>query len=181
MGLSPPQIRAAELLAKGHSQQEVADAVGVSRRTISRWLKQEDFKNLSYGLVGRTQLPQQAPQSLSKSSRNFKSLTPKDLVDDALEAVREILQDPDSRNADKLKAAMLVGTWVGLGDRTKIHELEAMRILIDSGWLPPHVLDKVAEAADFFGQMAKEAFEAKNESSSKPIGLPPNQGQNTVM
>ncbi len=93
MSLTPSQIRAAELLSKGHSHQEVGDAVGVSRRTILRWLKQEDFKNLSFGLVGRAsqQAPQQAPQR--SPERHSGSLTPQDLVPDALAAVQGILTE----------------------------------------------------------------------------------------
>ena len=178
MSLTPPQIRAAELLAKGHSQQEVGDAVGVSRRTIVRWLKQEDFRNLSFGLLGRAaQLPQQPPQRSPDSRKSSNDLAPQDLVCDALEAVRDILQDPDSRNCDRLKAAALVGDWVGLGDRRKIHELEAMRVLIDAGWLSPQVVDTVAEAAEFFERTAKEAFSTKKEPSSKQIGSALNDGK----
>jgi len=142
MTLTPPQIRAAELLAKGHSQQEVGDAVGVNRRTIVRWLKQEDFRNLSFGLLGRAaQLPQRSPESRKQSN----DLTPQDLVCDALEAVRDILQDSDSRNCDRLKAASLVGEWSGLGVRGKMAEMEALKILIEAGWIHDNALNTLIE------------------------------------
>ena len=136
MSLTPPQIRAAELLAKGHSQESVGNTVGVSRRTIVRWLKREDFRNLSFGLLGRAaQLPQPSSNPLPESRKQSNVLTPQDLVGDALEAVQSILQDPDSRNADRLKAAALVGEWAGLGDRGKMAELEALRVLIEADWI----------------------------------------------
>jgi transcriptional regulator with XRE-family HTH domain len=142
MTLTPPQIRAAELLAKGHSQQEVGDAVGVNRRTIVRWLKQEDFRNLSFGLLGRAaQLPQRSPESRKQSN----DLTPQDLVCDALEAVRDILQDSDSRNCDRLKAASLVGEWSGLGVRGKMAEMEALKILIEAGWIDDDAINTLLE------------------------------------
>ena len=142
MSLTPPQIRAAELLAKGHAQQEVGDIVGVSRRTIVRWLKQEDFRNLSFGLLGRvTQSPQQVPQRSPENRRQTNDLTPQDLVCDALEAVKDILQDPDSRNCDRLKAASLIGEWAGLGVRGKMAEMEALKILIEAGWISDNTLD----------------------------------------
>lgn len=55
--MSPSQIQAAELLGQGLTHQEVANRVGVSRRTIVRWCRDSDFKNLSYGLRSRTALP----------------------------------------------------------------------------------------------------------------------------
>lgn len=177
MSLTPPQIRAAELLGKGHSQQETADLIGISRRTIVRWLKQEDFKSLCYGLIGRSPSPQQPPQRSPERHKQSDTLTAQDLVDDALTAVKDILQDPDSRNVDRLKAAALVGDWVGLGDRERMQELEAMRVLIESGWLPHHVVDSIAEAAEFFELRAKEAFLRKKEPSSKQIGFASNNGK----
>ncbi len=53
IGMSPTQIRAAELIGQGLTQQEVADRVGVTRRTIVRWCQDIGFKNLSYGLRSR--------------------------------------------------------------------------------------------------------------------------------
>ncbi len=136
MSLTPQQIRSAELLAKGHSQEAVGNAVGVSRRTIARWLRRDDFRNLSFGLLGRaSQSPQQAPQRSPESRKQSNELTPQDLVGDALEAVRSILQDSDCRNCDRLKAAALVGEWAGLGDRGKMAELEALRVLIEADWI----------------------------------------------
>jgi transcriptional regulator with XRE-family HTH domain len=136
MSLTPQQIRSAELLAKGHSQEAVGNIVGVSRRTVARWLKREDFRNLSFGLLGRAaQSPQPSPNPSPESRKQSNVLTPQDLVGDALEAVQSILQDPDSRNADRLKAAALVGEWAGLGDRGKMAELEALRVLIEADWI----------------------------------------------
>jgi transcriptional regulator with XRE-family HTH domain len=136
MSLTPQQIRSAELLAKGHSQEAVGNTVGVSRRTIARWLRREDFRNLSFGLLGRASgSPQQAPQRSPESHKQSNELTPQDLVGDALEAVRSILQDPDCRNCDRLKAAALAGQWAGLGNKEKMSEMESLKILIEAGWV----------------------------------------------
>lgn len=159
MTLTPPQIRAAELLGKGHSQQETADLIGISRRTIVRWLKQEDFKSLCYGLVGRAQSPQPTLQRASECHRQSNSLTPQDLVGDALEAVRDILQNPDSRAADRLKAAALVGDWVGLSQKkTAMHEMEGLESLIKAGWVPDSVLEVLIEGSNELNEVVKSAF-----------------------
>jgi transposase len=79
MALSPKQIQAAELLARGYSHQEVGDAIGASRRTILRWLKQQDFRDLSFGLTHRAPqpTPQPAPQRSPESHKQSNELTPK--------------------------------------------------------------------------------------------------------
>jgi transcriptional regulator with XRE-family HTH domain len=136
--LTPNQIKAAELLSQGFSHQEVADACKVSRRTILRWLNQNDFKNLSFGLIHRQRSGQQVPQRLENTKSTNQSsdnLRVPDLIPDALRAVRDILQNPDARNGDRLAAASLVGKWSGLEGRGKIHELEAVRVLIDQEWI----------------------------------------------
>lgn len=51
--MTPNQIKAAELIGQGKNQQEVADCVGVNRRTVVRWLSNPEFKNLCYGLRNR--------------------------------------------------------------------------------------------------------------------------------
>ena len=164
MGLTPKQIRAAELLAKGHSQQEAGKAVGASRRTVSRWLQKPEFKNLSFGLVGRATLPPQSPpqppqRAASERHRQSSALTAQDLVEDALLAVRDILQNPESRSCDRLKAASLVGEWVGFGsDKNKMAEMEAVKVLIDANWVPSEVLDALIDGSSEMEKKVKDAF-----------------------
>jgi transcriptional regulator with XRE-family HTH domain len=45
--LTPQQQRAAALIGRGRSQQEVADEVGVTRRTVTNWTRREDFESLA--------------------------------------------------------------------------------------------------------------------------------------
>jgi transcriptional regulator with XRE-family HTH domain len=156
--LTPNQIKAAELLSQGCSHQEVADACNVSRRTILRWLNQNDFKNLSFGLIHRQRVAQQAPQRPPERHRQSSNLTPQDLVEDALVAVRGILNDPDSRNCDRLKAAALVGEWSGLNHRGKIVEAQALKVLIDAGWIPEEPREILLEGWAELEARMKAAF-----------------------
>ena len=162
MSLTPQQIRSAELLAKGHSQEAVGNTVGVSRRTIARWLRREDFRNLSFGLLGRaSQSPQQAPQRSPESHKQSNELTPQDLVGDALEAVRSILQDPDCRNCDRLKAASLVGEWSGLGVRGKMAEMEALKVLIEADWIDDAAINTLLENWQILSLEMKDVLKGK--------------------
>lgn len=160
MGLSQKQIRAAELLARGYSQTEAGKAVGASRRTVSRWLQQEDFRNLSYGLVGRVpqQSPQQAPQRPPESRRQPSKLTPEDLVEDALSAIQNILIDPDTRVCDRIKAASLVGQWVGLGQPAKMVEMEALKVLVEARWCPDEALEVLIDASNELEEKMKNVL-----------------------
>ena len=161
MALTPSQIRAAELIGKGHSQQETADTLGISRRTVSRWMGQEDFKSLCYGLIGRSQSPQQAPQRSPESHEQSDNLTAQDLVIDALKAVKEILQDPDSRNADRLKAAAIAGQWAGLGNKEKMAEMEALKILIEAGWVDDGAINTLVASWEILSLEMKEVLRRK--------------------
>ena len=162
MSLTPQQIRSAELLAKGHSQEVVGNTVGVSRRTIARWLRREDFRNLSFGLLGRAaQSPQQAPQRSPESRKQSNELTPQDLVGDALEAVKSILQDPDSRNADRLKAAALAGQWAGLGNQSKMAEMEALQVLIQANWINDDAINTLVASWEILSSEMKEVLRGK--------------------
>ncbi len=143
MTLTPAQIKAAKLLGQGYSQQDAAVAIGVTRRTIGRWQKQEDFRHLCFGLIHRA--PQSTPQRASERSSQPETLKVEDLIPDALKAVQEILQDPDCRNCDRLKAASLVGEWSGLGVRGKMAEMEALKILIEAGWIDDRAINTLVE------------------------------------
>lgn len=170
MSLSPQQIRAAELLSRGHTQQEVGQSIGVNRKTIQRWLKQQDFKNLSYGLVGRTSpAPQQAPQRPPERRRHSGKLSPGDLIEDALLAVQAIVQDPDARTCDRLKAATLIGAWAGLDQqKSKMVEAEAVRVLIEAGWLSDEILETVIDGGEEYNSKMKAAFH-KNDNKKAPL------------
>jgi transcriptional regulator with XRE-family HTH domain len=159
--LTPNQIKAAELLSQGFSHQEVADACNVSRRTILRWLNQNDFKNLSFGLIHRQRSGQQVPQrpeNAKSTNQRLGNLRVSDLVPDALAAVQDILQNPDARNGDRLAAASLIGKWAGFETRGRIHELEAIRVLVDQEWISEEAVTVIFDAKNELIERIKNAL-----------------------
>jgi transcriptional regulator with XRE-family HTH domain len=113
--MTPIQIRAAQLLARGLSQGETATQLGISRRTISRWLCKEEFRNLSFGLLNSTSPEKVKPEILSRHTDDENEQTDlNSLVPLAIKTLRDILSDQDSRKVDKLRAATLLGEWAGL-------------------------------------------------------------------
>lgn len=108
MSFSDSQLIALKVLSKKGTYKEAAVAAGVNVRTINRWVKLEEFQE---ALGRKTEKRLELIQDVVKISE----LQISDLVPKALIAVREILENPDSRSTDRLKASELVGKWAGLG------------------------------------------------------------------
>ena len=163
MALTPKQMQGAELIARGYTHQQIGDAINVSRRTILRWLKQQDFRDLCFGLTHRAPQPtsQQAPQRSPESCKQSNALAPQDLISDALRAVQEILQDPDSRNCDRLKAAALAGQWAGLGNKERMSEMESLKILIEAGWIDDNAINTLVTNWEILSAEMKDVLRGK--------------------
>ena|GEM_PF-3583550 len=159
--LTPQQLQAIELLSNGNRTQEsVATEVGVTRRTIVRWLANPEFQAALAG-VGSNQFvvnpavinpeiiqPQQSPVSIRHKLSS--------LAVTVVEQVEAILTNPESRNADKLKAAQLLGKWCGL-DASVESSIFAME-LIKVGMLDERQTDRVFEASDRFENDIREVL-----------------------
>src|SRR4028119_587193 len=144
--LNLQQLQAIELLSNGkRSQQSIADEVGVTRRTVVRWLADQEFQEALKG-VGTNQFvvnpevlqPQESPVSI-RQKLNRLAVT-------VVEQVEAILTNPESRTADKLKAAQLLGKWCGL-DASVESSIFAME-LIKVGMLDERQTDRVFEVND---------------------------------
>ena len=117
--LTKEQLKAAQALASGLSTGDVAKATGVSSRTIQRWLHLPEFQE-RLERDKRTYRETQV-EVLSEMSVD-QTVSIRQIWNRAQEVVFEILNNPDSRNCDRLKAAQIASEWV------KIEELlEARR------------------------------------------------------
>lgn len=158
--LTLQQLQAIELLSEGkRSQQSIADEVGVTRRTVVRWLNNAEFKAALKG-VGSNQFvinpdviePENAiepeiiqPQKSRFSTRErLNGLIP--VIIDECEAV---LKNPDSRTADKLKSAAMLAKWAGLEDRPDSVE-QAFEYLAESNLISMDFVDFYIEGIEAF-------------------------------
>jgi transposase-like protein len=114
------------LLAEGRSTAEIAKRLGVSQRTVQRWVKidgtnpvkevlDEVVKSVACSVradIG-SELRSQALQLLRLSGKS-------------LDCLEEILESTETKPADKLKACQIVGDWVGFQSRADLlsHTLE---------------------------------------------------------
>jgi transcriptional regulator with XRE-family HTH domain len=111
--LTPSQQQAAAAIAKGLNLREIADNVGVSIRTIQRWQVSEDFA----AEVSRLQVEfscevEQVTRSEVKSRASATNRLVS-LFDRAIDRLEEVIENPDSRPSDLLKACQLLGKWNG--------------------------------------------------------------------
>jgi hypothetical protein len=109
MPLSNQQLKALEVLSKRGTYIEAANAAKVSRRTVIRWAKIPEFKE-QLGNFSKARV-----KVASEVIKEQEKLEIEDLVPKALAKVRDILEDADSRRADQLRAAEIIGKWAGLG------------------------------------------------------------------
>jgi hypothetical protein len=137
--LTLQQLKAIELLTDGkRSQQSIADEIGVSRRTIVRWLADQEFQEALKG-VGTNQFvvnpevlqPQESPASIRQQLA--------DLMPDVLQVAKGILLDENARTSDRLRACQMIGKWGGLEDRIDSTE-QALEYLLDNNVVPDEIL-----------------------------------------
>lgn len=114
--------QAVRLLANGCTQTEVASILRRNLRTIQKWVADPDFKQKLQELKDKVQVSQVevgaaiAAQSHQEIEEVFVTTARRapPLVEEAFTVIKEVLISPDSRTADKLKAATLLGKWAGL-------------------------------------------------------------------
>lgn len=110
---------ALQLLSKNISQSRVAQLVGVDRRTVVRWLKEDDFRK-QLNENRRDHLESALDKVLDDSSiasdlseNNQKISQIDSLLAKALAALDSIISCPESRNVDRLKASEMILKLVG--------------------------------------------------------------------
>lgn len=168
--LTPQQLQAIELLSNGNRTQEsVATEVGVTRRTIVRWLANPEFQAALAG-VGSNQFvvnqavinpeiiqPQQSPVSIRQKLS--------ELMPSVIEETESILKNPDTRTGDRLKAAQMLAKWGGLENRMDTQD--AFRHLADLEIISVELLDFVIDDL----RMSQERLENRLRGEFEPSKL----------
>ena len=94
-GLSQPQVRAIDALASGSSIVEAAQAAGVHRCTVHTWCRGHK--------IFRIALDESRTVQAETVLEHYRGL-----VASAVEALREIIEDPETPKGIRLKAALAV-------------------------------------------------------------------------
>lgn len=96
------------MLANGDSHPRIAADLGVSTKTIQRWLKKPEFAQALTDVQVRT-LEQAVEAAAEDISGQLQRLVPK-----AIKTLETYLDDPKARGSDRLRAAQILGNWAGL-------------------------------------------------------------------
>lgn len=102
------------MLAQGATQLRVANALKINKRTLTRWLGETEFKTKVAELRGHRF---RQAEELVKSGNEIQL---QDLIPKALAALKELLENSDTRSSDRLKAVQLIGSWAGF-DKIQEH------------------------------------------------------------
>lgn len=121
--LNPKQLEGAKLQSQGLTQGEVAKRLGISRRCVELWNSKTSYKALVASLmsskIGATQANSQSDCSRSPIDTTATESV-EDLLIPAIRAVESCLSN-ESRPSEKLKAASLVFSLLGLGQDMNVH------------------------------------------------------------
>jgi hypothetical protein len=105
---------------------KIAAKLGTSVRTIQRWLKDETSVSVKVVTMKADKDTNPPTSKMSQKCRDNSdrfdiglsrrmAIRLLNLSEAALNTVEETLLDPDARRTDKLRAAALIGDWLGLG------------------------------------------------------------------
>jgi predicted transcriptional regulator len=110
--------KALMMMAKGMGTSEVANRLGVSQRTVQRWIKSEGVGNpmtqVCQEVVKNVAVKVEAVIGDDLQAQAIKLLR---LSGKSLDCLEQIIDNPDTRTADKLTACKIVGDWVGFQSR----------------------------------------------------------------
>jgi DNA-binding transcriptional MerR regulator len=124
---TPAEVKniARQLYQEGHKPSFIAERCDVSLRTIRRWVR--SFEQETVKVTGRTDSPSSTEVlpaleriAITSSDSVSVNIIPStavrllNLAQASIAAVEGVLYNPDSSDANKLKAASLASKWVGL-------------------------------------------------------------------
>lgn len=118
---------ALRLHKSGMVPSKIATKLGVSARSVQRWLKDETPVPVRVvAMESDEAIPPPIRKNVADCNDEFDLTLSRrmairllNLSEAALGAVEETLSDHDARRADKLRAAKLVGDWLGLGSSAR--------------------------------------------------------------
>jgi hypothetical protein len=111
------RAKAFDLLRRGKTQSETATSCGITVRTLQRWVSDAEKKIERQGDLVAVVAKTLSTESNSVVERLFNQeffQRLDSLMPCCLQELESILQDPDSRKQDKIRACQLLGDWAGL-------------------------------------------------------------------
>lgn len=110
--LTPKQLQAVSLLAKGKTKVEIASELGISTKTVQRWTKQLGFAQ-AVSDVQSSAVRQTVERTAEDIARQSQEVIER-LVPKALMVIHEYLNNSSAKGSDRLRAVHIIGSWAGL-------------------------------------------------------------------
>jgi hypothetical protein len=113
--LTAKQKQALIALTKGVPPKEVAEALGLSLRTLQRWRTQPEFKAEVQRIESESggAITTQVVESLDIDQLAAAAIRAASLMNRAIDFMEHTLNSPDSRTSDRLRVAQILGRWNG--------------------------------------------------------------------
>lgn len=149
--LKAKQLACLEMLTSGHSRVEISKKLNISESTIQRWQKLTEFKDALEGVAFAPSVISSVEVVNTHKSRRERLDR---LVDASIDMLEQVITSEDCRCADRIRAAVVVGSWVGI-DKKPDYEA-ALLLLSEYGWLSDNVTEIARQASiDFKGKVQK--------------------------
>lgn len=118
--LTPQQAKYVAMTCQGQTNTDIAKALGIARKTVTRWGKLPHIQAAIAQTSSRQTeavAEQQGEQykQFTKSAQLATSEIVEKLLPAAVKTVAQILTNRESKDSDRLKAAELLTKWGGLG------------------------------------------------------------------
>jgi hypothetical protein len=155
-------------LANGKTQVEAAHEAGVSSRSVQRWILnpeiqlrivalQQELKAIKNpATLNQTQETSYTCQESEEDiTLRIKILAPK-----ALSCLETIIDNVEARSGDRIQAAKLIlSQWERTQTPLAMHELNAVEVLVKSGFLPYEHLLRLKNAVNKLTDETREIFQ----------------------
>jgi hypothetical protein len=154
--LTPKQLEAVAGIAKGLATRQIAKVVGVSSRTVERWRKLPEFVAAITRIQGNAsrQVEAELVSDITCVTSRLENLASK-----SLDCLEQILDNPESRNADRVQAAKLLLNEWQRAQPPVMHEIVALQALIGSGFFSHEHLLRLKEALERLTLESREIFQ----------------------
>lgn len=148
--LNNSHYKAIIALASGEEKESVADRIGVTIRTIDRWLQREDFQELYH-------------QACREAYRNGLATLCEGSADAALK-LRGIINDPDVPSAVKVRAINVLFTHAATIEESSNELVHAVKILLRNKCIPTPVFNNLRSRIDNLQDEIKSSFNLEDNS-----------------
>jgi hypothetical protein len=157
-GLTPNQLEAVSGIAKGLTPSQIGKVIGVSSRTIQRWLKLPEFVDAISQIQSEIshRVKVEVVEDVISISSRLENLASK-----SLDCLEQIIDNPEARTSDRVQAAkVLISNWQQMQPPV-MSELEAVKILVEANWINDDAINVLLTNWEILSARMKDSLRGK--------------------